>query len=532
MAVETLRSDQVISIEFPNLLPIEEQRNKVRDIPVALIIPPSIFLTQKVFPELGILKVAASLRQNGNRVEVLDLTDVGNYEEVLNDYLATTDIRTFGITATTPHIPSAMKIGKAIKEAHSDSRTILGGPHATLTYSAHKHDVNSGERRRVTEVFEQLTNTFDTIVAGDGELATFYAIASDADRVIDASSRHSQLFLQRGTLEVHPYPARDLINLESYVYYIEDDEVKFRAASVIAQLGCPFECGFCTGRGSDYLRLTRTRDVADVIKEVREVVDMSENWVEPIRGIMFYDDELNVSPMALENLCKGLIELQKEMGIEMRFRGFIKAELFTAEQANLMYQAGFRVLLTGVESGSDEILKTMRKHTSRKINSRCVSIAHDAGLRVKALMSIGHPGESRETIAESVEWVKSNLRVGDDVDWTKITLYVGAPYSDDAVYVPEANVWLYTESKTGNRLWSEQVDYSVVEEVYKGIPGEYVSHSWTDFLTSTELVELRDHAEKVTREALGLPPILAVPPRHYDHSMGQIVPSDILRSSN
>jgi radical SAM superfamily enzyme YgiQ (UPF0313 family) len=92
----------------------------------------------------------------------------------------------------------------------------------------------------------------------------------------------------------------------------------------------------------------------------------------------------------------------------MRFRGFVKAELFTPEQARLMKQAGFKILLSGVESGSDKILTVMKKHTSREINSRCVNIAHDAGLRFKALMSIGHPGESETTIGESIEWAVNN----------------------------------------------------------------------------------------------------------------------------
>jgi len=65
---------------------------------------------------------------------------------------------------------------------------------------------------------------------------------------------------------------------------------------------------------------------------------------------MFYDDELNVIPRQLEELCRGLVGLQERLGEEMRFRGFVKAELFTAEQARLMYEAGFRVLLSGVES--------------------------------------------------------------------------------------------------------------------------------------------------------------------------------------
>jgi radical SAM superfamily enzyme YgiQ (UPF0313 family) len=250
---------------------------------------------------------------------------------------------------------------------------------------------------------------------------------------------------------------------------------------------------------------------------------------------MFYDDELNVSPSNLEKLCAGLIDMQDRLGHEMRFRGFVKAELFTPEQARLMKQAGFNILLSGVESGSDKILTVMKKHTSREINSRCVNIAHDAGLRFKALMSIGHPGESETTIGESIEWAVNNLSVGDDIDWTIITQYPGSPYFDHSVYVPEKNAWLYEmrNKKTDEvaRLWSSEVDYLKDANYYKGVPGEYTAFVWTDYLSALDLVKMREIAEGYTREKLELNQIAHNRLQQFEHSMGQSLPTKILRTS-
>ena len=512
---------------------LQATKERVRDIPVAIITPPSPFLAdERVFPLLGPLKVGAELRKNGNHVEVLDLSGYSNYEDLVEDYVRNTGIQVFGITATTPHIPNAVIIRNKIKEVNPNAKVILGGPHVTLAYTALLQDQELGQERRGTHVFEQLESLFDKLVVGDGEMAIFYALdPQNNESIIDASSRQSSLFMQRGTLDDFAFPDRNLVDLESYRYHIDGH----RAASLISQLGCPFECGFCGGRNTDFLRIARSRNISkSVIVEIEEVIHMSENWEEPIRGIMFYDDELNVSTGGLETLCGELIDLQKRLGIEMRFRGFIKAELFPPEQASLMAAAGFKVVLSGVESGSDEILTTIRKHTSREINSRCVSIAHYANLSFKALMSIGHPGETQKTVKESIQWALENLKLGDDIDWTIITQYPGTPYFDESVFIPEKNAWLYTEPKTGNKLWSRQVNFIRDAEYYKGVPGEYTAYVWTDHLSPDELVQQRDRAEEITRGALGLPPIsqLVAAAQQFEHSMGQGLPLHVLRTTN
>ncbi len=495
-----------------------------------MIIPPSTFLAdERVFPFLGPLKVAAELRRNGNPVDLLDLSGYADFEYIVSHYATHTPVRTFGITATTPQIPAAVKTLQQIKRIIPEASVILGGPHLTLTHAAMIQDAKAHRSGRGTKAFIQLQNLFDRLVVGDGELAVFDAIDPAVhDQTIDAGHMGSRFFLQRGGLDDFPFPARDLIDLETYHYTIEGR----RAFSVIAQLGCPFECGFCGGRDAQTFRVTRSRSIHNVIDEIQHVVQDSIARGNPYKAVMFYDDELNVMPSNLEDLCRCLIDMQDRLGIDMRFRGFIKAELFTEDQARLMALAGFSVVLSGVESGSDDILSTMRKHTSRAINSRCVELAHGAGLKFKALMSIGHPGESERTVAESGDWVLQSRP--DDVDWTIITEYPGAPYFDRSAYVAELDAWLYTEPRTGNRLWSRAVDYSTEAEYYKGIPGDYTAYVWTDTLSSERLVELRDQAEHVTKAALGLGPIVAAAPMQFEHSMGQDhrrLPPGILRST-
>src|SRR3989449_11711808 len=66
---------------------------------------------------------------------------------------------------------------------------------------------------------------------------------------------------------------------------------------------------------------------------------------------------------------------QRDLGVEFRLRGFIKAELFTDQQAEAMYQAGFRWILIGFESGHERILTNIHKKAAQADNTRAMEIA-------------------------------------------------------------------------------------------------------------------------------------------------------------
>lgn len=493
---------------------------------VCLITPPSIFLLdERVFINLGILKVAAVLEKAGYPLEVVDLSGIENYQEALKDHLETSPADIFGITSTTPQMPQTKKIAELIRRNRPDAKLLLGGPHVTLVHTAHKSEAARGVAGRATKALNDLEALFGVLVAGDGEDAILWAIRDDAPRVIDANDRKSPLFLTHSRYESMPFPARHLVDVKSYRYTVEDRP----ATSLIAQLGCPFSCGFCGGREAPYLRNIRMRSSENILEEVEHIYRAYK-----YTGFMFYDDELNVNPKMVE-LMDGLASLQKRLAADFRLRGFVKAELFNDRQAEAMYRAGFRWLLTGFESGSPRILENINKKATREDNTRCVETAKRRGLKVKALMSIGHPGETEQTIMETRDWL---LQVRpDDFDVTIITTYPGTPYYDYAVRSSErSGVWVYTYEKTGDRLYSYEVDYNEVADYYKGDPdGGYRAYVYTDALASEDLVKLRDFVERDVRARLGIPFNPSRPSQRYEHSMGQFggrLPAAILRLSN
>lgn len=491
---------------------------------ICLITPPSNFLVdERVFVNLGILKVAAVLEQSGYDVEVLDFSGIHDYAPSLHNQLMSSGCRTFGITGTTPQMPDVINIARQIRAVLPGARIILGGPHITLALSSAKKELSRGIIGRATKAFNSLKTCFDVLVSGDGEKAIFEALREDAPQLIDANDHHSLLFLSSNDFNALPFPARHLIDLPSYRYSIDGAP----ATSIIGQLGCPFTCAFCGGRDSPSHRMVRIRTVDSIIDEIRMLYETCG-----FTGFKFYDDELNVNPHFTELLDR-LITLQVQLGVRFHFRGFVRAELFNERQAKAMLQAGFRWILSGIESGSPRMLENMNARAGREENLRFIETAHKHGLMVKALMSIGHPGESHKTIDETRDWLQK--AAPDDFDITLITPYPGSAYYDRSAPVLEnPDMWVYTAPLTGDKLYCPEIDYTQTSVYYNGNPyRRNPVFTATDHLTSKDLLKLRNELEHDLRAALGTPYNASGDTLHYfDHSMGQTggLPEHILKT--
>jgi len=490
---------------------------------VAMITPPSAFLLdERVFMSLGILKVAAVLEQAGHRVEMLDLSGIENYEDAVADHMRQTSSKVVCLSVTTPQLPAAVRIVARIRQVRPDARVVVGGPHPTLVAAAVKVERKASRIGRAHRAMTQLEGLFDVVVAGDGELAIHQAIAKDVPKLIDADDPRGGLFMSSAAYDETPPPARHLVDVASYRYSIEGH----RAVSLIAQLGCPFKCSFCGGRASSMLRRIRTRSTASVVAEIEHL-----HREHGFTGFMLYDDELNVNKQ-LVGLMDAISDLQARLGVEFRLRGFVKAELFTDEQAAAMRRAGFRWILCGFEAASPRILENIQKQATLEDNTRVVEVCRKRDLKVKALMSVGHAGESAETIGAVRDWL---LEVRpDDFDCTVITTYPGTPYYDEALpHAEMPDAWTYTSPKTGDRLHAYDVDYTRVAEYYKGDPeGGYRSFVFTDYLSSDDIVKMRDEVESTVRNKLSIPFNPGTAAKRYEHSMGQgPLPAFVLRTS-
>ena len=145
-------------------------------------------------------------------------------------------------------------------------------------------------------------------------------------------------------------------------------------------------------------------------------------------------------------------------------------------------------------------------------------------------MSIGHAGESAQSVENTKQWLKETEP--EEFDCTIITTYPGSPYFDDAV--KEGQHYVYSDPKNGDKLYQASLNYLTQLDFYKGDPEDgYISYVWTEHLSADELVVLRGDLEDEVRKKLDIPFNPSRPGLTYEHSMGQSdITSSILRRSN
>ena len=452
---------------------------------VLLVIPPSPFLIdEKAMPFLGIMSVATTIKKHHYKVSLLDLSGHKDYFSDFMEHIKKESYDVIGFTVSTPQYPYVVEMARVIPRG---IKKIIGGPHVTSCYAAYKHIKNERTLKNIADIEQE----FDHIFVGDGEISIVEFLNGNiTSKVIDADE-NNHLFLTNEDLAVQDFIDRSFIDLKSYHFLMGTEQ----CASIISQLGCPFSCSFCCGRSSKNMRRIRSRTILQVIKEI-EYLYKTYGY----QAYMFYDDELNINRSLLPLLTE-LIDLQKIMGVRFKFRSNIKSELFTDEQAYLMKQCGFECLLCGFESANDRILTSINKKATRSDNDNTISLCKKYGLKIKALMSCGHPGDSRDTILESQQWLID--KKVDEFSVSIITPYPGSPYYDFATPLYN-DIWQYKSPHTNDMLYEINVDYSKLSQFYRGIPGKYKAYVHTDYISAPELVTMRDDFERNVKNGLNI----------------------------
>ncbi len=431
---------------------------------ICLIIPPSPFLlNDKSIPWLGPLWIAACLRDRGYTVSILDLAGRKDYAEAAIDHaISHPEVTCYGLTATAPDYHLAVEIAKSIKSVRTDVRLILGGAHASTDPASCEVD------------------GWDAIVSGDGFIAAETALHTNG--IIWASGRGQIV----EDLDILPFPARDLIDLDSYYFLVNGK----RATAVISSFGCPMACTFCCGRDTFVYRKLRTFSPQRILREWDWIRDRYPQF----EALQDYADEWNIpSDRAIE-----LANVIAKHSNKWFIRCFIKAEFFTDDVASAMANAGVVEVLCGIESGSDRILKLIKKKTTWEINGKARETAARYGIRFKASTMVGLPSETKEDAEMTKRWLLTFKP--DDFDITVFQPMRGSPIADR----PDVE---------GKGLHLTQLSTLP----YKTVPGEYKVEYHTDGLSAEEILNTRNEIDKEVRQALGLSQIH----RHHESSMGQ-----------
>jgi radical SAM superfamily enzyme YgiQ (UPF0313 family) len=80
--------------------------------------------------------------------------------------------------------------------------------------------------------------------------------------------------------------------------------------------------------------------------------------------------------------------------------------MLTQERAKILYESGCRTLCFGIESGSQKMLDLMKKDITVEENLKAIKIAQEANLTTIGYFILGFPGETKQTIQESIDFIK------------------------------------------------------------------------------------------------------------------------------
>jgi len=184
-----------------------------------------------------------------------------------------------------------------------------------------------------------------------------------------------------------PLPRHDLLPLKRYRAPL----IRGPYAFVVTSRGCPGGCRFCIKHVS-YGRSVRFRSPENILAELEMLNELG------VHSVHMYADLFTVSREQVMGLC----ELILQRGLRLRWTCNSRVDFVDPELLQMMGKAGCWMISWGIESGSEEILRRARKGITLEQVEHALHWAHDAGIRNWGYFIIGLPGETEETIRETI----------------------------------------------------------------------------------------------------------------------------------
>lgn len=191
-------------------------------------------------------------------------------------------------------------------------------------------------------------------------------------------------------LDKLPFPARHLVDNN---LFRRPDNNKVQAIIKVSR-GCPHHCFFCLATPVSGNKV-RLRSPENIIEEIRECI---QNY--GIKNFLFWSDIFNEDREWTLDLCEKIIE----SGLKITWSANTRADTADYEMAELMYDAGCRLVSVGVESGSQYILDKIGKKITIEDVMDTVRIFKDSKIKIYNYFIIGLPWDNETTIEETIEF--------------------------------------------------------------------------------------------------------------------------------
>jgi anaerobic magnesium-protoporphyrin IX monomethyl ester cyclase len=359
--------------------PVFYQRNRMK---IALIAPPYP-LEEVPSPPLGLTYIAAACEAAGAEVIILDYIVRGYSEAKLEKELKAFNPDIVGTNCVTMNFKRAAGILGFVKKTFPDIITLMGGPHVSFAVE------------ETLDLFPEI----EIIVTGEGEATvpellrvihtkekwqTIPGIAYREDDLIRRTARRP--FIQ--DLDSLPLPARHLLPMARY-------KALGYPFSIITSRGCPNQCIFCLGRRMVGHKV-RFRSAGHIADEIEKLCLLG------IRVINIADDLFTASKKRVAALCNEIVKRK----LDISWSAFSRVNTVDRKTLELMKSAGCHSVSFGIESGNPEMLKRVKKGITLEQAKKASIACREAGIRGHASFMVGLPGETHETMNDSVQLQK------------------------------------------------------------------------------------------------------------------------------
>ncbi|HPN83759.1 MAG TPA: radical SAM protein [Victivallales bacterium] len=357
------------------------------------------------FPHPGILYVAASVRQAGEKVDLIDGGILSRRElfRLIKEKAPHHD--TIALTVSVAHAGSAVEISNFVRKNFPNKKIIWGGP-----YPSSQHELIS-------------ESMADIMVSGEGELQ-----ASLICRGKPLSEIPSIVYFDEGIRKVNkresyindldalPFPEYDLVNLSNYHH----PGLK-PVAQIISSRGCPYQCINCTKsvHGSFY----RVRSPENVVEEISMLVDSYG-----AREIHFWDDNLTLNVDRVKEICSLILSKNIQKKARFAVPSGIRADIYDKEMFDLMKRAGFYLFAVAVESGEQQVIDRIGKKLDLSKVPGNLEKLQKHGFRLMLYFMMGFPFEREEDMIKTAKFASS--LPGNHVNFFAVTPLPGSELFD------------------------------------------------------------------------------------------------------
>lgn len=362
-----------------------------------------------IMPPIGLASLAAWLENAGFETDMVDCNAHPDAATHLHEVLRERQPAFLGLSCTTASFLDGVRIAGVAKQILPGIVTVVGGPHA------------SALKTKTLEGFEAI----DFAVAGEGEETLtewvsggWEAPASVKGLVYREASGASCFTGTRAKgieLDTLPFPAYEKLAGYPQAYTLPIfNYPRTPNTSFISSRGCPYACTYCDR--SVFGRSFRFNSAEYMLEHVRFLKQRFG-----IRHINFYDDNFTFNRQRVESFVSQLAS----SGLGITYNCAARAEHLDADLLRMMKASGCWMISLGVESGDPGLLAQHRQNANLDLMHDKIMLIKRAGIRMKALLMMGLPGETEPSIQRSMDYV-FNLPI-DDMNLAKFTPFPGSP---------------------------------------------------------------------------------------------------------